>query len=305
MHSAALGGIMVTAEWVPRRSKRVEQAMPQAHVNDVNLHYETVGDSGYPLVLVHGSWSDHHSWDRVVPLLARSFRVLTYDRRGHSQSERPPGQGSVHEDVTDLGTLIEHLGFAPAHFAGSSFGGSIVLGLACRRPELFRTLMAHEPPLFSLLADEPETRPALEELEVRKQAVVERLRHTDMAGGARLFVETVSYGPGAWEQLPPQLRETFIANAPTFLDETSDPDVTSIDLSALSQFNRPALLTHGGSSEPFFPPVVSKLATAIEGAKVIAFTEAGHTPHLSQPDRYAAVITAFVEGREVEVGNGS
>ena len=46
----------------------------------------------------------------VVPRLAESFRVITYDRRGHSQSERPSAQGSIREDVADLAALIEQLG---------------------------------------------------------------------------------------------------------------------------------------------------------------------------------------------------
>ena len=100
-----------------------------------------------PLVLVHGSWDSHHDWDLVVPRLADSFRVLTYDRRGHSESERPTGQESVREDVADLAALIEHLGLAPAWVVGNSFGASIILRLAGERPELFRGLIGHEPPL--------------------------------------------------------------------------------------------------------------------------------------------------------------
>ena len=110
--------------------------MPTAVFNGVKLYYEEAG-SGQPLVLVHGSWTDLRSWDMVVPSLAERFRVVTYDRRGHSRSERPAGQGSVHEDVADLAAVIESLGLAPAHVIGNSFGGSIVLRLAAERPELF------------------------------------------------------------------------------------------------------------------------------------------------------------------------
>ncbi len=49
--------------------------MPEQRVNGVKLFYESTG-SGEPLVLVHGSWTDHASWRLVVPGLARSFRVL-------------------------------------------------------------------------------------------------------------------------------------------------------------------------------------------------------------------------------------
>src|SRR5688572_22213198 len=101
--------------------------MPNAVINGVELHWELTGEVGEPLVLVHGSWGDHRGWDRVVPALSRSSRVLTYDRRGHSRSARPAGRGSVREDVDDLAGLVEHLGLGPAHLVGNSFGGAIVL----------------------------------------------------------------------------------------------------------------------------------------------------------------------------------
>jgi pimeloyl-ACP methyl ester carboxylesterase len=107
--------------------------MPEQRVNGVNLFYESTG-SGDPLVLIHGSWEDHNSWRLVVPDLARSFRVMTYDRRGHSLSERPLGQGSRREDEEDLAALMEALDLAPAHVAGNSFDGSIALGLISSLP---------------------------------------------------------------------------------------------------------------------------------------------------------------------------
>lgn len=109
---------------------------PAATVNGVRLFYQLGGNGDVPLVLVHGSWGSHHGWDLVAPGLGKSFRVLAYDRRGHSQSERPTVQGSVREDVADLAALIEYLGLAPAWVAGSSFGASIALRLAGERPAL-------------------------------------------------------------------------------------------------------------------------------------------------------------------------
>jgi len=47
------------------------------------------------------------NWDLVVPELARRFRVVAYDRKGHNNSERPTGQGSYRQDVDDLAALIE------------------------------------------------------------------------------------------------------------------------------------------------------------------------------------------------------
>src|SRR5262249_47737639 len=120
------------------RGSEKEKTMPTARVNGVRLFYELNGTGKTPIVLVHGSWASHHDWDLVVPRLAESFRVIPYDRRGHSQSERPSAQGSIREDVADLAALIEHLGLGPARVAGNSFGASITLRLAGERPDLLR-----------------------------------------------------------------------------------------------------------------------------------------------------------------------
>ena len=83
------------------------------NVNGVRLAYEIHGTGEIPLVMVHGSWFSRRNWDPVVPKLAESFRVVTYDRRGHGESDQTSGQGSVSEDVADVAALIEHLGLAP------------------------------------------------------------------------------------------------------------------------------------------------------------------------------------------------
>jgi pimeloyl-ACP methyl ester carboxylesterase len=273
--------------------------MATARVNGVRLFYEVSGDGDPPLVLVHGSWVSHDHWELAAPLLARSFRVVTYDRRGHSRSERPLGQGSVHQDAADLAGLIEHLELGPAGVAGSSFGGSIALRLAAERPDLVRGVTAHEPPLFALLADDPELTPVLQEVATRVGAVVERLHTGDHAGAAEQFVETVALGPGSWAQLPDQVRQTFTANAPTFLDETHDPDQLTMDLDRLASFPGPALLTMGDHSPPTFAPVVASLAKALPQAKVVRLTGAGHIPHVSHPDAYTETISVFIASTKV------
>ena len=267
--------------------------MPQANVNGVRIFYEIAGAGEIPLVLVHGSWSSHHTWDRVVPGLAKSFRVLTYDRRGHSQSQHVSTQGSVREDVTDLAALLEQLGLAPAWVAGNSFGGSITLRLAAEHPHLFRGLISHEPPLFALLGDDPAMAPILADVGKRVRAVVARIAAGDNAGAAEQFVETVAFGPGTWTTLPSDLRQTFIENAPTYLDEANDPEQVTFDLDWIKAFPHPALLTIGDQSPATFAPVVARLATALPRAEIHTFHGAGHNPQATHPDAYVETITAF------------
>ena len=267
--------------------------MPTETINSVSIFLEEFG-SGDPLVLVHGSWADHMEWPFIVPGLAQRFRVVVYDRRGHSQSERLPAQGSVHEDVADLAAIIERAG-APAHVLVNSFGASISLRLAGERPELFRTLNVHEPPLFDLLRDDPKTKPLTEGLDERILAVVSDLAAGNMEEGARRFVDTVAIGPGAWDNfVPDEAKRTLINNAPTFLDETRDPELLTIDLSALAQFSRPVLLTDGSESPPIFVPVLDKLAAVLPNATRKTLADAGHLPHLTHPQEYVEAIVEFI-----------
>ena len=269
--------------------------MSITRINGVRLFWDLRGETGDLLVLVHGSWGNHHNWDSVVPALERTFRVLTYDRRGHSQSERPGGQGRIEEDVADLAALIDHIGRGPAHIVGNSFGAAIVLRLAGERPDLFRSLMVHEPPLFRLLEHEPQAQAALSAIKERVGVVMRMLETHDYLGGARQFVETIAFGPGAWEQLPPELRETFIFNASTWLDEMRDPEALSINLDRLRAFSARALLTLGGQSPPFFPLVVRQIAQKMPRAVTSTFPGAGHVPHLSHPDEYVVTVTSFAD----------
>jgi pimeloyl-ACP methyl ester carboxylesterase len=266
--------------------------MATANVNGVRLRYEVTGREGVPLVLVHGSWGSHHGWDLVVPGLAGSFQVVTFDRRGHSESERPSRQGSVREDVADVAALIEHLKLGPAWVIGNSFGASIALRLAGARADLLKGVIAHEPPLVGLLTSEPSMAPMLEEVGKKMGAVVERIASGDHVGAAEQFVETVALGPGSWARLPHELQQTFVTNALTFLDEARDPEQLVFDLAWIRGFPHPLLLTMGDQSPPMFAPVIAKLGAA--RGEVVIFSGAGHIPHVTHPSAYVETVTAFI-----------
>ena len=267
--------------------------MRTAVVNGVRLAYQITGDGEVPLVLVHGSWVSHRNWDAVVPALGRSFRVVRYDRRGHSASERPQGRDSIRDDVADLAGLIEQLGLVPAFVAGNSFGGTIALRLVAERPDLLRGVMAHEPPLVALLAGAPEYAPMLEEVSRRFAAVVQRIAAGDDAGAAEQFVETVALGPGEWEDMDPEEQRIAIENARTFLGEVRDPEGLTVDLDRLGQIDVPVLLTLGDQSPPTFAPVVQRLAAVMRRCEVITIGGAGHIPHVTHPERYVEVVGRF------------
>ncbi|MGH2743801.1 MAG: alpha/beta fold hydrolase, partial [Thermoleophilaceae bacterium] len=265
--------------------------MPKAEVNGVDLYYE-LGGSGEPLALVHGSWGDATNWRFVVRGLAESFRVLAYDRRGHSRSERPDTPGSVDEDGDDLAALLEALDLAPAHVATNSWGGNIALRLAARRPGVFRSLSCHEPPLWSLLEGDADGQEMLAQGARSLEEVGRRIAAGDHEGAARQFVEEVAFGPGAWEhELPAETRAVFVQNAPTYLDELQDPNQLNVDRDALARLEIPVRLTQGSESPPVFPRVIDRLAELIPHVTHETIDGAAHVPQLSTTERYVEVTT--------------
>ncbi len=210
-------------------------------------------------------------------------------------SEKATTQGSVDEDALDCAEILARLNLAPAHIVGNSFGSTIALKLATRQPSIFRSLTVHEPPLFGLLADDPSTAPILSEGKNRADAVIKLLEKGDRSGGARLFMETLALGPGTWDKLHPRLRNTFVTNADTWLDETRDPTWMNLDLKELSQFQKPVMLTYGGKSPPFFKPIIAKLARIMPSSRVESYPTEGHAPHISNPSEFVRRVTAFAQ----------
>jgi pimeloyl-ACP methyl ester carboxylesterase len=269
--------------------------MTVAHVNGFDLYYELHG-VGEPLVFVHGSWADATRWARVLPALADSFRVLAYDRRGHSRSQRLQTQGSIDEDGDDLAGLLEALALVPAHVVTSSWGGNIALRLACRRPDVFRSLMCHEPPLWGLLADDPDSQAILSRSAESLESVGRRIEAGDHEGAARQFVDEVAFGPGAWEeQMPAGAREIFVRNAPTYLDEVRDPDQLTIDTLALQSLQVPVRLTQGTESPPVFGRAIDRLESLLPTVTRETIQGAGHAPQSAMPEAYVEAVHRAVQ----------
>jgi pimeloyl-ACP methyl ester carboxylesterase len=256
---------------------------PRIQIGGVGLHVEAPVGSGDPLVIVHGGWTDHTAFDAVVEPLARSYTVIRYDRRGHSRSEYA-GPAPRRRDEDDLAELIELLGLGAVHLLGTSYGACIALGLAVRRPELVRTVLAHEPPVLGLVPD-PDAKALV-------AGVQEQLAAGDIAGGTRRFFEEGVLGAGSWERLPETLRRAAMGNAQTFIDLREDPSWATLDLDAVARLRRPVLITTGEASPSWLRDAPRAVAEAARIA-TLTIAGAGHSPHLTHPDALVAVVEAF------------
>jgi pimeloyl-ACP methyl ester carboxylesterase len=125
-------------------------------VAGASLYYEVRG-SGPLLLLITGGPTDAGMFTDLSRRLSDTYRVVSYDQRGHSRSvlDGDPEQMPVALHAEDAAALLKALGEGPAYVYGNSGGGTIGLDLVTRHPELVRTLVAHETFLVELLPDAP------------------------------------------------------------------------------------------------------------------------------------------------------
>ena len=123
------------------------------------LHYEVRGE-GPLLLLIPGANGDAYIFTALAKHLSTHFKIVTYDRRGYSRSTVKQEQDysiKRETDADDVARLIKHVnGDEPAYVFGSSSGAIVALTVLARHPNVVRTLMAHEPPLITVLPEHGE-----------------------------------------------------------------------------------------------------------------------------------------------------
>ena len=95
------------------------------------LSYRVQPQKGKPrLALIHSLALDATIWEQVAAELQADFEILTYDLRGHGQSDRRPGPYSAQLFASDLATVLDDCGWAGTIVAGCSLGGSVAQAFA-------------------------------------------------------------------------------------------------------------------------------------------------------------------------------
>lgn len=107
--------------------------MPSVRVGDIDVYYEIHGE-GPPLVFIGGLGVDLTVFAPLTDLLARSFRVLTFDNRGAGRTDKPDAPYSIPIMADDTVGLMDALGLPRAHMVGISMGGRIAMELAAEHP---------------------------------------------------------------------------------------------------------------------------------------------------------------------------
>jgi len=105
------------------------QIPPQGHfapVNGIQMYYEIYGE-GPPLLLLHGYIGSSQQWRPFISDLARHFRVIVPDLRGHGRSLDPANGFTLRQATEDILALLQQLGIERCKAIGCSAGGCILL----------------------------------------------------------------------------------------------------------------------------------------------------------------------------------
>src|SRR5215217_3140160 len=101
----------------------------------MTLHHEIAGPDDAPVLLMGGSLGTTlKMWDGQLAL-ARRFRIVRFDHRGHGGSPVPPGPYEMADFGRDVLALMDGLGIERASYCGLSLGGMAGMWLGANAPE--------------------------------------------------------------------------------------------------------------------------------------------------------------------------
>lgn len=257
--------------------------MPDARVNGTRLFYEERGKGG-PIACIHGGGGTALMWADAVKELSRLGRVIAYDRRGCTRSERPERYESttVAEHSDDAAALLDALEAAPAVVIGRSYGGAVAVDLALRHPDRVRALVLLEGDALGLS-------PAAREW---TRGIRDRLRAVATADGIDAVYEALVaevLGEEAWRSFPEDVRRTLSDNGGALLAELHYVDEPLPDAAAFATIDKPALLVAASESPPRQREMTEAMASALPNA-TSALVGGGHLIDPAGPE-----VMEFVE----------
>lgn len=252
-------------------------------MNGLEIGYERAGE-GPPLVFAHGAAVDGRMWRPQLADLAEEYTVVAWDEPGAGRSSDVPADFRLPDYANCLAALIEAVALGPAHVAGISWGGTVVLELYRQRPELVATLI--------LIDTYAGWKGSLPEEEVR--ARIEGLREM-LAVPADAFDPTL---PGWFAGDPlsafvPLLEEMAADVRPESLRHQLLVMAEADQRDLLAQIAVPTLLIWGEQDVRSPLSVARQFEQAIPETELVVIPDCGHVSNLEQPVRVNEAVRAF------------
>lgn len=264
--------------------------------NGVRLRVAERG-SGPSLLLLHGHFMDHTTWDGVSDVLGREYRVVAPDLPGFGQSEKPPesrfpyGINAFADAVVDLYAGLE---LGRAILVGHALGGAIAITLAARHPELISRLVLIDAlcyPPQPALAQRVALAPVIGGFAFKqlwgKSAFKAYFKESYLSRDGRIPSARLDYYYEAFNA--PAARASALAT----LRATRD---TRSVVAHIARLSMPTLVLWGRDDNLYPAANGQRMAREIRDAG-FQLLEAGHVPHEEQPLAVAEAITRFCQPR--------
>jgi pimeloyl-ACP methyl ester carboxylesterase len=232
--------------------------------------------SGPPIVLVHGWKMSHRIWDRVVPGLERTHRVISFDLRGMGESDKPPGRYDFEQLSADLGEVISRLRLEGVTLVGWSMGCSVSLEYLERDGAgVARLVLVNGPIRLTRTADFPWTMTE-DELDAYVCALAERWPEDEYEFTRATFRDPV-----------PHIVDWIYSIAlQTPLDvvlKTVRAQATLDHRHVLSSLRIPVLAIYGRHDPYYSPELAGYIARSAADGEAVILEESAHFPFL-EPD---------------------
>lgn len=261
--------------------------MPTVAIEGHRFYYEEQG-SGTPLLLVHETGGHTGMFKGVMALLASSHRVITYDRRGHTQSKAPlpSSKDYLRRSADDAAILLRELGAPRAIVAGWGMGGVVALALAVHHHDAVSHVILYETPLH-----------AKKHLGVRTAGAVGGALGLGKVGlhrrAAKRFLHYSlghNAGGSAFDDLEADVRESLLANARTVLAEVQAGSGEELSRGDLAKIRCPVGIIVGSRSARFLLEAAERCAKTFPAARVVRVNGGDHVMSVRQPDLLASAI---------------
>lgn len=242
----------------------------------VNIYFEDHG-SGPAVLLSHGYSATSQMWTGQVAALSDRYRVITWDMRGHGQTDSPDDPGAYSEAATcdDMAAILTHLGIEKAVIGGLSLGGYMSLAFNLAHPRMVNALM-----LF-------DTGPGYKNPVGRdgwNQTAIQRAVTFEEKGLEAL-------GRGAEVRIAQHRSAQGLAHAARGMLAQFDSRV----IESLPDIKVPTLVLVGDKDAPFLGGT-DYMANKIPGATKVVIEDAGHASNIDQPAAFNAAVLNFLAG---------
>jgi pimeloyl-ACP methyl ester carboxylesterase len=280
--------------------------MQTIELKEITIHghrvaYRAAG-SGPVVALVHGITSTSASWENVMPQLSERYTVVAPDLLGHGQSAKPRGDYSLGAYASGVRDLLVLLGHERATFVGHSLGGGVAMQLAYQFPERCERLVLVDSGGLGREVNGLLRAATLPGAEVVLPLLASSgLLNAGRSVGAflnrlglRLNTDLEQMARGHASLADPEARAAFVHTLRTIVDPGGQC-VDATDRLYLAQ-HVPFMLIWG-ERDPIIPVAHGYTAhQLVPGSRLEVFPEAGHFPHVDDPQRFIRVLVDFIEG---------